>query len=248
MGNKVNIINGDVKNPADLQKLLQNQEGLYINLSVDPNSSVKDFQPEREGMQNILAAAQEAGIRRVGYLCSIVQRYQAKDFSWWVFDIKNKAVDAIKQSRIPYTIFYASTFMDNFERGNYRRGKRILLAGNSKYPMYFIAGKDFGKQVAAAFQNDSKASFSYDVQGPEAFTADQAATIFVNNYTKNQLTISKAPLFLLKFFGNFNKTMNYGWHIIKAMNNYEESFTAQVTWDHLGKPELTLATFAQQAD
>ncbi|MFN7116427.1 MAG: SDR family oxidoreductase [Saprospiraceae bacterium] len=248
-GDKVNILQGDVKNITDLQELLHNQEGLYINLSVLPTSSEKDFQPEREGMENIITAAKQAGIRRIAYLSSIVQRYQGLNgFHWWVFDIKNKAVEMIKKSGIPYTIFYASNFMDNFERGNYRQGKRILLAGTSKYPMYFIAASDYAKQVAEAFKNDGHTSFNYDVQGPEAFTADEAAAAFVKGYVKGKLNISKAPVGLIKFLGNFSQKMNYGAHILQALNNYPESFTSQVTWQHLGEPAITLAAFARQAE
>jgi|GEM_PF-5360710 hypothetical protein len=50
----------------------------------------------------------------------------------------------------------------------------------------------------------------------------------------------------LALFGNFNKTMNYGSHIFKALNNYPEPFTAQRTWTDLGKPSLTLKEFAKQ--
>lgn len=248
-GDKVEIVPGDVRNPADLQRLLQGQEGLYINLSVVPHSSEKDFQPERDGIPNIIAAAQAARIRRIGYLSAIVQRYQGTNgFHWWVFDIKNKAVAAIKTSGIPYTVFYASNFMDNFAEGNYRQGKRILLAGESRQPMYFIAASDYGKQVAEAFQKDTDTSFEYDIQGPEPFTADEAAAVFIKNYVKGKLIISKAPLGLLRFFGNFNKTMHYGAHIIEALNNYPETFTAQGTWDDLGEPALTLSAFARMAE
>lgn len=247
-GNKVHIIKGDVRNTSDLQQLMQDQEGLYINLSVLPNSSEKDFQPEREGISNITTKVQNTGIQRIGYLSSIVQRYQGTNgYYWWVFDIKNKAAEAIKASGIPYSIFYASNFMDNFAEGNYRQGKRILLSGESRYPMYFIAASDYGKQVARAFENDTNACFDYDVQGPEPFTADEAASVFVKNYAKGKLIITKAPLGLLRFLGNFNNTMFYGSNIIEALNNYPESFTAQHTWSNLGEPAITLSAFARMA-
>lgn len=247
-GNKMQIVPGDIRNLADLQRLLEGQEGLYINLSVLPHSSNKDFQPERDGMRNLLAAAKAADIQRIGYLSSIVQRYQAtNEFDWWVFDLKNKAVEAIKASGIPYSIFYASNFMDNFVEGNYRQGKRILLAGKSCQPMYFIAASDYGKQVAVAFQNDTNNSFNYDIQGPEAFTADEAAAVFIKNYIKGKLTVAKAPLGLLRFFGNLSNTLHYGSHILEALNNYPETFTAQRTWEDLGEPVLTLSAFARMA-
>lgn len=246
--NEVKVIKGDLQNAADLQNLLQQQEGLYVNLSVVQGSSKNEFQPEREGLQNILQVAKQLNIKRIGYVSSIVQRYQGMNgFDWWIFDLKNKAVNAIKNSGVPYTIFYPSTFMDNFDRGSYRMGSRILLAGKSLHPMYFIASADFGKQVAVAFQNDTSDNKEYDIQGLEPFTADQAANVFITNYSKSKLSISKAPIELLKFLGIFNRKMNYGNHIVTALNHYPESFTAENTWVELGKPSITMAEYAKNA-
>jgi hypothetical protein len=38
------------------------------------------------------------------------------------------------------------------------------------------------------------------------------------------------------------------WHIVEAMNNFEESLQAEQTWDDLGKPSLTLEDFASRLD
>jgi hypothetical protein len=162
-------------------------------------------------------------------------RYQGTSgFYWWAFDIKHKAIEMIKTSRIPYSIFYASAFMESFDKGAYRQGSRINLAGNSLHPMYLIAGSDYGRQVVAAFESEAK-NQEYSIQGAEAFTADEAAKLFVEN--KKGIKVAKIPMGMLKFLGRFNRKFNYGAHIVDAINNYPETFEADATWQALGRPQ-----------
>jgi uncharacterized protein YbjT (DUF2867 family) len=245
---EVKILEGDIQNKADVERALESAEAVYLNLAVAQDSKPNDFQPERDGLKIILDAARAFNIKRVGYLASIIIRHQgANGFQWWVFDIKLKAVEMIKASGIPYTIFYPSGFMENLDQGNYKQGNKLMLAGESRFPMYFIAGEDYGKQVSRAFQLTEAANRDYDVQGLEAFTADEAARVFAENYTKEKLKISKAPLLVLKIAGLFNQKMNYGAKIVEALNNYEEKFTSETTWKELGKPTVTLAEYARKS-
>lgn len=244
---KINLIKGDIRNAADLLTLMKNQDFLYINLNLKLDEKKNDWHAETDGLKTILAAAEKCAIKRIGFISSIVMRYQGmNDFNWWVFDMKQEAIKLIKASRIPYTIFYPSTFMENFE-GNYRRGNSLLLAGESKHKMYFIAGADFGKQVANSFERLQNQNKEYDIQGLEAFTADEASIEFIKHYKRNKLKISRAPLPLLRFIGKFVQPLNYVSHIIEAMNNYPERFTAETTWRELGKPEITLKEFAENS-
>ncbi|MCB0270908.1 MAG: NAD(P)H-binding protein, partial [Calditrichaeota bacterium] len=110
----VNLIRGDLDSLPDIQNALENADGIYINLSVAQDSKTTDFQPEREGISNILAAAKDKNIQRIGYLSSLVQRYNGMNgFRWWAFDIKREALRNIKQSGIPYAIFYPSNFLED---------------------------------------------------------------------------------------------------------------------------------------
>lgn len=247
-GNDVNYVEGDLSNGESLRNLLQDQDALYINLSVKPESGKNDFQPERDGLPLLLKHARQASIRRIGYLSSLAQLYQGTGgFRWWVFDIKHRAVENIKSSGIPYTIFYASTFMENFDKGAYRQGKIIALAGHSKYKMHLIAGSDYALQVAQAFRRND-ANREYIIQGPEGFTADEAAKVFVTNYKPARLRVMKAPLALLRIMGCMINKYNYGAHIIEALNNYPEAFAASDTWQELGRPEVTFTQYIDRAD
>lgn len=241
----VQLFNGDLANTDSLENFLDQTELLYLSLNLKQHEKINDFHAEADGLRNILRVARQKQIKRIGFISSLVMNYQGMDnFKWWVFDLKQRAINMIKQSEIPYTIFYPSTFMDNFNH-TYRRGNRILLAGKSKQRMYFIAARDFAEQVVRSYHILSTENKEYVIQGTEAFTANEAAAIFQKNYTKEKLSIVKAPLGLLKFLGNFSQTVNYGAHIIEALNNYPEKFEAEQTWNELGKPTTSLRDFAQ---
>lgn len=246
-GSTVRTIQGNLNDQKSIEKLLEGQELLYLTLSVDPGSSEKEFQPEREGVDNILHVAKKSGIKRIGYLSSLVHFYQGQNgYFWWAFDIKQKAVSKIKNSGIAYSIFYASTFMESFDKGAYRQGNTINLSGESKHKMYLISGTDYGKQVLIAFTLDN-GNQEYVIQGPDGFTADEAARIFVTNYKKRNIKVMKFPFWILKFMGNLTNTFNYGAHIIDALNNYPEKFAAEKSWQDLGQPKIKFVDYIRNA-
>lgn len=245
-GSTVRLVEGDLKDTNKLKQSLDGQDGLYLNLSVEQKSGKTDFQPERDGLDNILEAAKNSTVKRIGYLSSLVHLYQGQNgFDWWAFDIKQKAVTKIKNSGLTYSIFYPSTFMESFDKGAYRQGNNIVLAGTSKHKMFLISGSDYGKQVVKAFQLDN-GNHDYVVQGQDGYTADEAAKFYVDNYTKKKVKIMKAPVGLLKFFGKFTNKFNYGANIIEALNNYPEKFEAEKTWQDLGKPQVKFIDYIKK--
>jgi len=131
-------------------------------------------------MKNILQAAKENGIKRIGYLASIIARDYKTD--WWVFDVKHKAIEMIKNSGIDYCIFYPSSFMENLANTFIRNGK-ITIVGKSDIKNYWISGEDYGKQVAQSFKIlKATENRDYTIQGPKALTTEEAVDIFINHY------------------------------------------------------------------
>lgn len=238
------FIQGDILDLPSLQTVMKGMDAVYCNLSVLQSSREKDPQPEREGLNNILVAAGENGISRIAYISSLVHHYEGMNgFSWWAFRIKQEAVQKIKASRIPYTIFYPSTFMETYPY-QMMRGHKIAVLGKSIAPMWFIAAADFAKQVSRSFQKPGNDNREYTIQGPAAYTFEEANTIFITHYSKKKLGLLKAPIWLAKFLGIFVPKFNYGWHICEALNKYPEKFESQKTWEELGQPGITLAAYA----
>ncbi len=236
-GTSVQIVKGDLSDLNSIKQFINGQDKLYLNLSVEPNSGKNDFQAEREGLDNIIRVVKNTSVKRIVYLSSLVHFYQGQNnFQWWVFDIKKKAVDKIKNAGVAYSIFYPSMFMECFDKGAYRQGNKLMLAGISKYKMYLISGNDYGKQVVNAIFLDN-GNQEYVIQGQEGFTADEAADFYTKNYVKDKVKIMKMPISFMKFFGLFTNKFNYGAKIVDALNNYPEKFEAEKTWRDLGRPE-----------
>ncbi len=238
------IFKGDIMDQASLEKAFTGQQTVYMNLSVNQSSRQNDPQPERNGVINIIAAAKVAGIRRISCISSIIKNYQGmKGFNWWSFSMKNNAIELIKSSGIAYSIFYPSTFMETLDK-QMKQGNKLMLAGKSIAPMWFVAAEDYGKQVVKAFQIAGDKNQEYTIQGTAAYTFDEAAKIFLANYSSS-LKIMKAPIGLLKFLGIFSPKMKYTANICDALNNYPEKFESEKTWIDLGKPTISLAQYAK---
>ena len=242
------IIKGDLKNEADVEKAIHGQDGVFMSLSILQTEKESEWHTEQQGIDTIIAVAKRAGIKRIGYLSSLVHLYQGMNgFDWWVFRIKQEAVSKIKASGIPYTIFYPSTFMESIFYQS-KQGIMVALGGTSEYPLYYIAAADYARQVATSFQKLGDESKEYVIQGPEAFTQDAAARLFIKYYTKEKLFTMWAPMFMMKMMGVFSQKFNYGYHIVTALNKYPEIFKAASTWEELGKPTITLKEFAEKIE
>ena len=236
------VVKGDVFAIASLEAAMAGQEIVYLNLSVAQSSKKSEPQPEREGINNIIEAAKKTGIKRIAYLSSLIKNYEGMNgFKWWAFEIKHAAVNAIKKSGLHYSIFYPSTFMECLDK-QILQGTRLMLAGKSEAPMWFIAAKDYGVQVAWALKKAGDSNQEYVVQGLEPYTADEAAKVFIQN-VKSKIKIMRAPLAPLKYLGIFNQRMNYAYHICEALNKYPEKFESESSWNDLGKPTTTLAEY-----
>ncbi len=248
LASKIQIIQGDLQNIADIEKTLEGTESVYLNLSVTHDVKVTDvWLAEREGLNSILALAKKHAIKRVAYLSSLVHRYQGLDgFDWWIFDIKRQAVKSVQQCGIPYTIFYPSTFMEVLDKGGYKNGNKIQLAGKSLHKLYFIAGEDYGRQVAASFRTQIAENQDYAVQGLENFTTDEIAKIFVQKYTLEKLKIMSMPIWVLKIIGFFSTQAHYGYYILTALNKYPEKFESEKTWQDLGKPSISIEKYIEK--
>ena len=236
------VVKGDVFDIASLEAAMVGQEIVYLNLSVAQSSKKSEPQPEREGINNIIEAAKKTSVKRIVYLSSLIKNYEGMNgFNWWAFQIKHAAVNAIKKSGLNYSIFYPSTFMECLDK-QMLQGTRIMLAGKSEAPMWFIAGKDYGVQVAWALKKAGNNNQEYVIQGLEPFTSDEASKVFIEN-AKTKIKIMRAPLAPLKYLGIFNQRMNYAYHICEALNKYPEKFESESSWNDLGKPTTTLAEY-----
>ncbi|MBL7785990.1 MAG: NmrA family NAD(P)-binding protein [Chitinophagales bacterium] len=243
----VTFVKGDLDNKTSIAEALKNADGLYINISTRAEDKENQFNPEMQGLDNIVEMAKQAPkLQQIALLSSFLARnYQG---NWWVFAAKKSSIERIKKSGIPYTIFYPSNFMENFTSEGMRRGNKInFIKASVNNKAWWIAGEDFGRNVANAFKTDKALNQEYPIQGQESLTMQEAAQKFANGYTKQQLSVGAFPLGMMKFMGIFMPSMKFVSNLMNVMLFNVETFEAQKAWDELGKPQLTIEKFAQQA-
>lgn len=247
---KADCVQADLRDVPSLTKALVGIDTVYLNLSIRQTEKPNDFHTEQEGLLNLIQACRATTtVQRIGYLSSLVIRYQGVNgFDWWAFAIKHEAVQLLKASGLASSIFYPSCFMESMNTTQ-RLGRFVLLAGRSAVRPWYIAAHDYGKQVAQALRIAPEGQHQeYVIQGPEPVTQHEAAQRFVDAYRKEKLTILTTPPLLLKLGRSFSARADYSWHITEAINKYPEVFEAERTWSALGKPETTIEQFAARLD
>ncbi|KQV41190.1 NmrA family NAD(P)-binding protein [Rhizobium sp. Root1204] len=239
----VTFVKGDLQNLAALRKAMDGADGIYISVS-NKNMNPR-FNAEKHGIDNILKVAKELDIGHVVFLSSFLARNYRGD--WWVYCDKKGGIDAVKQSGLAYTIFYASNFMENFFHGMIMGRKVRILSHPIDNKSYWIAAADYAKLVAAAFRSDVSLNKEYAAQGPQAFTMREAAEEFARNYGKRQLTIGSTPFKIIRLLGYLIPSIGVVAKMAEVNIHNNETFEARETCDELGASATTLAAFASAA-
>lgn len=241
----IRLLRADVERPDSLVTGLSEAELVLFSLSVDPKrADPRVFDPERDGLGNVLAVLADTAPRRVLYVGSLLQEHNPH--GWWVLDHKREALRRLEASGIPHTIFKPSNFMENLPYRN-RRGRSVTLIGRPKHANWWISADDFGRQVArhaTMLSPDEASSRTFVIQGPEAMTYEAAARRFVEAWPRERLKVGFAPAALMRLVGRFVPEVRYACEISRAINDSPEAFAAQETWNELGRPEITIEQYA----
>ena len=240
----IKIAYADLNRPETLEAVMSGADYLYLNISTAPGERRSSFKTEIDGLSNAIEAARKTGIRRIGFLSSLVKDYDA---GWWVFDIKRQAVELLLKSGLPVTIFYPSSFFENLTELQ-QKGDKILIAGRQETQSWWIGTEDYGSMVAKAFRQDHDENREYPVQGPEPFSMDEAVDEFIKHVSTRKLKKLRTPMWVFKMLKPFSKTVHFQYNILDAINKYDEQFRSENTWQKLGKPVMTLSDFARKFD
>jgi uncharacterized protein YbjT (DUF2867 family) len=237
---------GDVFDRPSLERAMSGLDAVYLNLGTPLGAREGDRLTEREGIENILAAAHTTGLRRVAMLSPLFKEYQGtRGYDWWVLGVKQAAERAIMAGPTPWTIFRASSFYENLEAGM-RRGANVSIMGRSWRPQRYLSADDYASLVSAALSTDDSAKQILVAQGPEAMSLETLARRYVAARTKEKLGVQKAPLAVMRLFGVFSRELGSVVKMMEALDDYEEVLAAQPTWDRYGAPRTTVEQFASR--
>lgn len=240
---EIEVVKADLNNVASLLKGFKGMDAIYLNLST--TSADAEFQPEVDGVKNVLIAAKQTGIKRIFHVSAITVVYpefaQGKDV--FANKIRKQGYKLLNESGIPATFFHLSWIMDLMEYGMHK-GNKLQGFASPKRPFYWLAGKDLGKMIANAVEanaahNENK---DYIMQGKEPILFKDAMNRYAKTFSPN-LKVELAPTWMLRAIGWFNKEVKTVAQVADFFSTYQEEFRAEQTWAELGEPTRTIENF-----
>jgi uncharacterized protein YbjT (DUF2867 family) len=166
LGDEIEIAEGTVESKDDLRAAMSTCDAVHLNLTPAI---------EHAAMQDVISLA-DGRLERISYVSATTLSEENRWFDRC--DIKMRTEELLRDSGIPHVIFRPTWVMEtlhNFIRGNWG----IVLLGNSPPPLHFFAASDFGRIVAASYEDDRGLGKALYVYGPEGITLSDATERFI---------------------------------------------------------------------
>lgn len=241
---EIEVVKADLKDIDSLGEGFKGVDAVYLNLSTTSENA--EFQPEIDGVKDVIKVSKEQGINRIFHVSAVTAAYPefARGADVFVNKIRKKGYKLLKDSGIPVTFFHCSWVMDVLEYGM-RKGDTVNGFKPVKHPIYWIAGKDFGEMAVTAVVNSNhNETKDYLMQGKEAILFEDAVKRYAATFSPN-LKVKIAPYWILKTIGLFNKEVKFFAQMAKFFKDYKEELRAEQTWNELGHPTRTIETFKE---
>jgi uncharacterized protein YbjT (DUF2867 family) len=233
------LVRGELADRPSLAAAMAGIEAVYINLS--PPRSPRRPDPEQSGVPAIIDAARETAVRRLLKI-SFMGVPQAAD-AWWQIRRKARSDQAIMGSGHDYTIFRPTWLMESIPL--FRMGRRLVIPRVPPQPIYWIAGDDYARQVAAALRTEKTANRTYTMQGAEAVSFSDAARRFAEAWRPGPLRVHEIPLWVLRPVAPIRDDIRYLLDLLQVTLETNTRFEAGQAWDDLGEPSMVVEDYVR---
>ena len=165
-GTAVEITEGSATSIDDVRTAMEGCDVAHVNLS--PAS-------EYTATRHVIEVA-NGRLARLGYVSATTLSEANRWFDR--VDVKLRTEQLVEDSGLPYVIFRPTWVMETLQ--NFIRGRRwaIVVDGRNPPPLHFFAAVDFGRMVAASYEDDRAVGKRLYVYGPEGITLSDAMDRF----------------------------------------------------------------------
>ena len=242
----VEVIRGDVTEPATLGVALGGIDGvlLALNGGSDP---IRAAQVEEQGVANVAAAAETAGIGRVVLLSGMFAQPAYAAYPWE--QSKARGEQLLMASQVPSTVFRVG-FINETLTKFVRRG-RTLLIGRQPHSIHPIAADDIVAAASRAFGMPETANRVYDVAGEQAMTLREATAAYASAITGATIAPSAVLVIPLGFMRAVNRlflksAMTRPLGILASMGRYGEVTDTTEWFRDFGTPPTPFSQWIEQ--
>jgi uncharacterized protein YbjT (DUF2867 family) len=168
-GPEVETLEGD---PANREHLRQALDGCHaVHVSLPTGSELVAVQH----LVDLADGSKAKNLKRVSYISGTSVREENRWFQ--VIDVKIRAEACLRESGIPHTVFCPTWVMEvipNFVRSD----RAVLIEGKSDPGFSFFAAADFGRMVAASYEDHRALGKRLFIHGPRSITLREAIKSF----------------------------------------------------------------------
>lgn len=242
---EVEVVQADVSDMQSLKAALQGSGTVYITLNTTSLDTELPFHAEREGVMNIVEAAKATGVTQLMQIVGIDSLHEEFAVDGMVYKtnlIREPGMAAIRQSGIPYTFFHCSFFLDSFPV--FIEDGVFAIMGNYHHPVYYTNTIDLAKNIANAIDNPAAFNKAFAVQGKKGVNFVEAAKQFVAEYDPS-VKVEVYPLETVRQLGYPKEQEVFMHHMLSYVEQLSEQPVSDKTWQLLGKPDHTIASFAR---
>jgi uncharacterized protein YbjT (DUF2867 family) len=191
------IVSGDITCIEDVKKAVQGVDTVMFVLGLKRQTKELTHEKvEHGGMQNMIAASKEAGVKHIMYISALGVSPQAKASS---LIAKGNAEKALISSGIDYTIFrpsgYFVDFAEHFAPKINETGKFTLI-GDGLTRIQPLAPSDLAEAFIQSIGNPKVKNRTFKISGIEVFTLADTVDL-VSKVVDRPVKLTRLPFGLM---------------------------------------------------
>jgi uncharacterized protein YbjT (DUF2867 family) len=237
-GANVEVVQGDSKIRTDLHKALTGCEAVHVSLPTESELTTV------ETLVGLAEAGHADRLQRISYVSGTSVRQENRWFG--VIDVKMRAEEALRRSGTPHTVFCPTWVMEVLP--NFVRPERaVVIEGKSPPGFHFFAATDFGRMVAASYDDDRSVGKRLFIHGPESHTLPEAIRSF-HEACFPQIKLGRLRPWQARLIGRLTRNPSLGAvaRLVGYFDRTEEHGDPAEANSILGKPTLTLQEWIQR--
>jgi len=244
-GEDIDVVYGDVEDIGSLHKALAGSRAVYIHLNTEVVSPEITFYPEREGVANIVEAAESNGVEHLIQIAGI-ESLQPDFFTNGVVmtePIRRAGMERVSASSIPHTFLSCSMFLDSFPR--IVTDSTFAIFGNTKNRVHFTNTEQLATHLFHIAGNPRAFGRNIPVQGSQGIDIVTAAQMFFGAFEPS-VQVVQLPMEALDGLGLPTEEAAFIAHVMSVTMGLQEVFISGEIHEEFGAPTLDISQFASQ--
>ena len=228
-GDTVEVVEGGALNRDDIGAAMAGCDAVHINLTQES---------ELTATQHVVDLAPGVGLERITYVSATTAREENRWFE--VIDVKMRCEEILRGGGTAHTVFCPTWVMETLH--NFIHGDRAaVIVGKNPPPLRFFAAADFGRMVAASYDDDRALGKRLFIHGPEGITLPDALERFVAA-CHPELTLMRMKLWQARLIAKLTgrERMSYVTRLIAYFDQVGELGDPSEANALFGAPSITL--------